>query len=499
MTREQQDVEEVDVVVVGAGLSGIGAACHLRRDCPEQSVVVLEARTQLGGTWDLFRYPGVRSDSDMFTLGYALRPWRGATAIARGADILAYLQDTARAYGVDRQIRTGHRAVRAEWSSERQRWRLAVQRPGGETVLSCAFLWLCTGYYRYDHGHLPDLPGREEFAGRLVHPQHWPADLDPAGARMVVIGSGATAVTLVPALAAQGAAVTMVQRSPSYLASVRADDPLVRRLSGRVPTRLLTGVVRARNVAVQTGVVALSRHRPETVRRALLRRVTRRLPVGYDVGTHFTPHYPPWDQRLCIVPDGDLFAALRSGQVDVVTEAVQGLTVDGVRLASGRELPADVVVTATGLELLAFGGLRLAIDGREVDQGRTLAYKGLMLAGVPNLAFTVGYASASWTLRADLVAGWVTRLLRRMRRRGLAVVTPEPPSDDVGPEPRRPLIGLNSGYVRRGAGRLPQQGTRRPWVLPQNHLVSVALLRLGRQTDGLRFARADDGRPDRGG
>ena len=481
-------VEEVDVVVVGAGLSGIGAACRLHRDCPEQSVVVLEARDDLGGTWDLFRYPGVRSDSDMFTLGYAFRPWRGPRSIARGADILAYLRETAQAYGVDRLIRTGHRAVRAEWSSERQRWRLTVRRPGGEAVLSCAVLWLCTGYYRYDTGHVPDLPGEQEFRGRLVHPQHWPADLDVSGSRVVVIGSGATAVTLVPALAGLGAQVSMVQRSPSYVASVPGDDPLVRRLSGRLPARWLTTLVRGRNVAVQTGVVTLSRYRPQLVRRALLRGVARRLPAGYDVAADFTPTYRPWDQRLCIVPDGDLFTAIRTGRAEVVTDAVAGLTPTGVQLASGRELPADVVVTATGLELLALGGLELAVDGRAVDPAETLAYKGIMLAGVPNLMLTFGYARASWTLRADLVAGWVTRLLRKMRRRGLTSVVPVVP-DDVDPAQQRPLLDLDAGYVHRGGRRLPRQGPHRPWALPGDHPSTVVLLRLSRQADGLRFTR----------
>ena len=461
------------MVVVGAGLSGIGAACHLARECPEESVVVLEARDRVGGTWDLFRYPGVRSDSSMATYAYDFAPWTGPTSIAEGADILAYLEETARAYGVDERVRFGHRVVRAEWSTDEARWRVTVAHDGTESVVVSRFLWVCTGYYRYDRGHVPALAGREEFGGRLVHPQAWPADLDVAGRDVVVLGSGATAVTLVPALVDRGARVVMLQRSPSYVGSVPRLDP--RRLA------------RVRSVLTQTALYALSRRYPRAVRSWLLNDVTRRLPAGYDVATHFTPSYDPWDQRLCVSPEGDLFTAISSGRAEVVTGTVERLTPDGLRTTAGRELPADVVVTATGLELLGLGGLELVVDGRRVDPASCLTWRGLMLAGVPNLALTLGYSAASWTLRADLVARFVTRLLRTMRRQGLASVTPVPPAR---PQRRRPLLALRAGYVLRGSDRLPGQGSRHPWVVHQDPVRERLSFALRRRTRGLRLVRA---------
>ncbi|HEY0237843.1 MAG TPA: NAD(P)/FAD-dependent oxidoreductase [Friedmanniella sp.] len=472
--------ETYDVVVVGAGLSGIGAACHLRRECPDESVLVLEARDALGGTWDLFRYPGVRSDSSMFTLAYDFAPWTGPTAIAEGADILAYLERTAAAYGVDERVRLGHRVVRAAWSGVDARWRLTVAHDGTESEVGCRFLWVCTGYYRYDGGHVPELAGRDAFGGRFVHPQTWPTDLDVAGRDVVVIGSGATAITLVPALAALGARVTMVQRSPSYVASVPRLDPWHGRFA------------RARGIGLQTGLYALSRRSPALVRAWLLHGVTRRLPPGYDVRTHFTPRYDPWDQRLCVSPDGDLFTAISERRVEVVTATVDRLTANGVRLTTGRELPADVVVTATGLELLGLGGLELVVDGDAVDPADRLAWRGTMLSGVPNLAVTLGYSAASWTLRADLVARFVTRLLQTLRRRGAVSATPVEPS---APQRRRPLFALRSGYVLRGADRLPSQGSRHPWVLGQDPLRERLAFALRRRTTGLRLVPARPG-PD---
>ncbi|GAB2583364.1 flavin-containing monooxygenase [Microlunatus antarcticus] len=465
--------ETDDVVVVGAGLSGIGAACHLARECPDASVTVLEARDALGGTWDLFRYPGVRSDSGMATYAYDFAPWTQPTAIAEGADILAYLEQTAHAYGVDGRVRLGHRVVRAAWSTTEARWRVEVEHDGVASEVLCRFLWVCTGYYRHDRGHEPDLVGRDAYAGRLVHPQAWPADLDVADRDVVVIGSGATAVTLVPALVDRGARVTMVQRSPSYVASVPRLD---RSRSARV-----------RGIVTQAGLYALSRRAPGLVRGWLLRDVARRLPPGYDVATHFTPRYEPWDQRLCVSPDGDLFAAIASGRAEVVTGTVERLTAGGVRMASGRELAADVVVTATGLELLALGGLELVVDGEVVDPAALLTWRGLMLAGVPNLALTLGYSAASWTLRADLVARFVTRLLGTMRRRGWASVTPVPPAR---PQARRPLLALRAGYVLRDSDRLPSQGTRHPWVVGHDPLRERLAFTLRRRTTGLRAVRA---------
>ena len=489
MTDGAAAPEHVDVLVIGAGLSGVGAACHLRRECPTKTVVVLEARERLGGTWDLFRYPGVRSDSDMFTLGYDFRPWRSSRAIVDGRSILAYVTETARAYGVDQQIRFGHRAVRAEWSSETARWTVTVDRGDAEPVaLTCSWLYACTGYYRYDRGHRPTFPGEDDFTGPVVHPQQWPEDLDVAGRRVVVIGSGATAITLVPALAAQGAQVTMLQRSPSYIASVRSIDRTAERMRGRWPSRVTDVVVRWKYVLTSMVIYRLSRRRPERMKALLRRGAVARLPVGFDVETHLTPTYQPWDQRLCAVPDGDLFAALRDGTADIVTDQVDRFTTDGVRLTSGRELDADVIVTATGLTVLALGGMELVVDGRVVDPARSLAYKGMMMSGVPNFCLTLGYTNASWTLKADLVARYVCRLLRQLDRRGWRSVTPVAPAfpDDQ----LTGLIDLQSGYVRRGGQRLPRQGPVAPWRLHQNYLRDLVLLRWGRLTDGLRIDRS---------
>lgn len=488
-----EDVHDVDVVVVGAGLSGVGAACHLRRDCPDETFLVLEARDRAGGTWDLFRYPGVRSDSDMYTLAYDFAPWRDERAIVEGADIRAYVEDTARAYGVDERTRLGHRVTRAAWSGADQRWHLTVEHDGRTTAVTCRFLWVCTGYYRYDAGHQPHLEGQEEFGGDLVDPQHWPEDLTVDGRDVVVLGSGATAVTLVPALAAQGARVTMLQRSPSYVAVVGRRDRWAQRLSGRVPGRVADGVVRARHVLVQQVMVAASRHRPALVRRLLVRGAEHRLPEGYDVEGTFGARYDPWEQRLTVTPGGELFRAVREGRAEVVTGTTERITATGVRLTSGRELPADVLVRATGLEMLGFGGMEVVVDGEPVVLGERLAYAGALLEGVPNLAFSVGYARASWTLRADLVAHWVTRLLRRMRREGLAVVTPED-APAAEHEHRRPLIDLDAGYVHRGRGRLPEQGRHRPWRSPADHLQGLATFRLRRSTPGLRVTRTGGAR-----
>ena len=500
-TAEKPAPEYVDVLIVGAGLSGIGAASHLRRECPDKSFAVIESRGAIGGTWDLFRYPGIRSDSDMFTLGYSFRPWTDAKAIADGESIRGYVTDTAREHGIDQHIRFHHRVVRADWSSRTARWTVTAVRTGpGEdgapdpeddrtVTLSCSFLQVCTGYYRYDQGYSPEFAGAEDFAGRIVHPQAWPADLDYTGKRVVVIGSGATAVTLVPTMAATAAHVTMLQRSPSYVAALPSGDALADRLRRHLPAHSAYRLIRWKNVLYSMATYQLSRRRPRLMKAILRRGAVSALPPGYDVDTHFAPAYDPWDQRLCVVPDGDLFAAVRAGRADIVTDRIDRFTADGIALESGAELPADVIVTATGLNLLAVGGMALGVDGTEVTLSRTVAYKGMMLSGVPNFSLTIGYTNASWTLKADLVAQYVCRLLRHMDAGGFQSVTPVAPELDR-PEQLAPLIDLASGYVRRSIGLLPRQGPAAPWRLHQNYLRDLRLMRRGPVTDAVRFGRA---------
>jgi monooxygenase len=484
-------VEHVDVVIVGAGLSGVGAACHLRARSPRRTYAILESREAIGGTWDLFRYPGVRSDSDMFTLGYSFRPWKGSTAIADAGSIRDYIRETARRFGVDRHIRFSHRVVRAEWSSADARWTVIAERTDtGETVtLTCSFLSMCSGYYRYDKGYTPEFAGAERFAGTIVHPQHWPEDLDYDGKRVAVIGSGATAMTLVPAMAKRAAHVTMVQRSPSYVVAQPARDELAAKLEGKIPATLAYAIVRWKHVLLAMLSFQLSRKRPEFMKSMLRKGLLAQLPAGFDVDKHFSPRYDPWDQRLCLVPDGDLFAAIRDGSVSIETDAIDTFTEKGLRLRSGTEVEADVVVTATGLNLLALGGLTLCVDGREVDPAKTVAYKGMMLSGVPNLSLTIGYTNASWTLKADLVAGYVCRLLDHMDAHGYQTVTPVEPGF-AGADGLPPLIDLKAGYVLRGVAMLPRQGPSAPWRLYQNYLRDIRLMRRGRVDDGaVRFGR----------
>ncbi|MGY1591485.1 flavin-containing monooxygenase [Geodermatophilus sp. SYSU D00708] len=486
MTAETA-AEHVDVLIVGAGLSGIGAACHLQRECADRSYAVLEAREGVGGTWDLFRYPGVRSDSDMFTLGYSFKPWTSARAIADGPSIRAYVQETAREHGVDRHIRFGTRVVSAEWSTDEARWTVTAERTGtGEPVrLTCSWLSVCSGYYRYDEGYRPRFPGEERFRGPIVHPQHWPEDLEYAGKRVVVIGSGATAVTLVPSLAETAAHVTMLQRTPSYVISLPGRDALADALRRWLPARAVYPVVRWKNVLTSTASYQFSRRRPAAMRRFIQRLAGKQLPPGFDVDTHFGPPYDPWDQRLCLVPDGDLFRAVREGRASIVTDRIAGFTGTGIALESGAELPADLVVTATGLNLLPIGGMTLTVDGEPVELSERVSYKGMMISGVPNLSMTIGYTNASWTLKADLVARYVCRLLQHMAARGYATCTPVAPPGG-GTEP---FIGLDSGYVRRSLAALPRQGSRAPWRLHQNYVRDVWLLRRGPLEDeGVRFA-----------
>jgi monooxygenase len=473
--------EHVDVLIVGAGLSGIGAAARLTRSRPGSTYAILEARSALGGTWDLFRYPGVRSDSDMFTLGYRFKPWTDARALADGPSILAYVEETAREYAVDDHIRFDHEVVGASWDSDAARWTVTALHRGEEVRLTCRLLWSCSGYYDYDHPYDAQLPGLDDFAGRVVHPQHWPEDLDYAGRRVIVVGSGATAVTLVPAMADQAARVTMVQRSPTYILSVPRVDPIGARLAKVLPRRAAYVATRWKNIGVASGIYALSRWRPDTLRGLIRRGTVNALPADYDVDTHFRPRYNPWDQRLCLVPDGDLFEAISEGRAEVVTDTIETFTATGVRLSSGREVAADVVVTATGLRLKAFGGIRLVVDGTEVKLPDTMAYKAVMLSGVPNLVFTVGYTNASWTLKADLVAEFACRLLDRLDELGYrSVVARRDPT--VG---ERPFLDFSAGYVLRSLSELPKQGDREPWMLRQQYVRDRWSLRHGSLDDGV--------------
>jgi monooxygenase len=479
--------EHLDVLIVGAGLSGIGAAHHLEDRLPGKSYAILEARGELGGTWDLFRYPGIRSDSDMHTLGYRFKPWTEEKTIADGPSILEYVRRTAHERGIDRKIRFHHRVVAAEWSSEESRWTVEAERlDSGETVrLTCGFLWTCSGYYRYDEGYIPEFEGVDRFPGPIVHPQHWPEDLDYAGKRVVVIGSGATAVTLVPAMAETAAQVTMLQRSPSYIVTLPAEDPIAKRLRRLLPKRAVYALVRWKNILLQTAIFQLSRRRPEAVKRMIRRGVERSLPAGYDIETHFTPSYNPWDQRMCLVPDGDLFRAISTGKAGVVTDRIETFTERGIELASGEELEADVIVTATGLNLLFLGGMRLEVDGREVDVTQAMAYKGMMLSGIPNFAFTVGYTNASWTLKADLTSEYVCRLLAHMDAHGFNRCLPEVSDPSVT---EQPLLDFTSGYVLRSLDQFPKQGSKQPWRLRQNYVLDIRTIRRGPIDDGaMRF------------
>jgi monooxygenase len=479
--------EHLDVLVVGAGLSGICAGHYLQTETPWASYAIFEARDAIGGTWDLFRYPGVRSDSDMFTLGYPFRPWKSSQMIVDGESIRHYIEDTAAEEGIDAHIRFQHRIVRAEWSSDDARWHVTAERTDtGETLeLTCGFLFSCSGYYRYDHGYQPDFPGADRFRGDLVHPQHWPELLEVSGKKVVVIGSGATAVTLVPSLAERGADVTMLQRSPTYIASVPLQNPVVGAVQRLLPDKVAGSAVRWAHALGAQALYQISQRYPKPVKRLLRFGVRVQLPRGYDVDTHFNPSYNPWDERMCAVPGGDLFKAVKTGQATVVTDHIDTFTETGIRLRSGEELEADIVVSATGLELLFLGGIELSVDGDPVELKDRLTYKGMMLEGVPNLALSIGYTNASWTLRADLTCQYVTRLLNRLRDSGLRQCTPVNDDPDVGPEP---LLNLRSGYIQRAQGKMPQQGSRPPWRVYQSYLQDYRATRRVDVDDGvMRF------------
>jgi monooxygenase len=480
--------DHVDVLIVGAGLSGIGAGHHLQANCPGKTYAILESRGAAGGTWDLFRYPGIRSDSDMFTLGYSFRPWLEAKSIADGPSILDYVRETASDHGIDRHIRFHHRVVRAEWSTADARWTVDVERTDTqETVrMTCGFLFTCTGYYRYDEGYTPDFPGTERFGGRIVHPQHWPEDLDYAGQRVVVVGSGATAVTLVPAMAEQAAHVTMLQRSPSYVLALPGRDPIADAVRRVLPPKVAYPLVRFKNVLITMAFYQLSRRVPKLVKAVIRKGVEKQLPPGYDIDTHFKPRYDPWDQRVCLVPDGDLFTAIRDGSASVVTDRIETFTEGGLKLASGAELEADVIVTATGLNMLALGGMELVVDGAPVVLSEKLGYKGMMVSDVPNLAIALGYTNASWTLKCDLTCEYVCRLLNHMDEHGHRQVVPRNHDPSLATQP---FIDLQSGYVQRSIDQFPRQGVKAPWRLHQNYARDTAMFRFGSlEDDALEFS-----------
>lgn len=481
-------IQHTDVLIVGAGLSGIGAACHLKRECPDRSVVILEGREAIGGTWDLFRYPGIRSDSDMYTLGYRFKPWTHAKAIADGPTILQYIRETAAENGIDRQIRFGHKVIGASWSTPDAMWTVEVERHNGErATFTCNFLFMCSGYYRYEGGYLPDFPGIEHYAGRVVHPQKWTADIDHAGKRVVVIGSGATAVTLVPEMAKTAAHVTMLQRSPTYVVSRPAQDRIANALRKVLPTRWVYFLTRWKNIVLSMYFYRLCKRRPAQVKRFLVKGVRAAIGSKVNVEKHFTPRYNPWDQRLCLVPDGDLFRMLDAGKASVVTDEIERFTQRGIQLKSGTELEADLVVTATGLVLTSLDDMDLRVDGRHVEAARTFGYKGLMYSDVPNLAVSFGYTNASWTLKCDLTCEYVCRLLNHMKRHGHRQCTPRNRDPELQAEP---WIDFTSGYVQRAAARMPRQGSKAPWKLYQNYVRDLITLRFGRIDDGvMEFSR----------
>jgi cyclohexanone monooxygenase len=479
--------ELLDVLIVGAGLSGIGAAWHLQRGCPDKRYAILEARDAIGGTWDLFRYPGVRSDSDMYTLGYAFRPWTAGKAIADGPSIRDYIRDTARDNGIERHIRFGHKVVAASWSSQDACWTVQAEHDGAPVTIRARFLTMCSGYYSYEEAYRPPFEGEDQYLGRIVQPQFWPQDLDYRGKQVVVVGSGATAVTLVPAMAEQAAHVTMLQRSPTYVVTRPSEYGFARRFRRWLPEGAAYWATRWRVIAESMLLYRVARSKPELAKQKIVAMARHELGRDFDVETHFTPDYKPWDQRVCVVPDGDLFKAIRQKRASVVTDHIERFTDTGILLKSGRELAADVIVLATGLKIKVLGGVAVTVDGKPFQAADAMSYKGMMLSDLPNCVMTFGYTNASWTLKADLTAAYVCRLLRYMDRKGVAIAVAR---REGGVEPE-PFLNFTSGYVQRARGVLPQQGSRRPWQVYQNYLQDMITIRYGRIADGvMHFASA---------
>ncbi len=476
-----KDREFMDVLIIGAGLSGIGAACQLRRKCPNHNFTILESRAASGGTWDLFRYPGIRSDSDMYTFSYGFKPWRDKSAIADGAKILNYIRETAAEYELERHIRYQHKVISAEWSTDDHRWLVsAVRGDSGEQVtISCKFVFSCSGYYDYEQGYTPEFVGVDDFKGEVIHTQHWPEQLDYRNKRVVVIGSGATAVTLVPTMSKDTASLTMLQRSPTYIAAVPSEDPTAEKLRKWLPIDWASRLIRWRRVLFQIYLYQISRRRPKDLRHYLLGQVREQLGPDYDVDRHFTPTYNPWDQRLCAIPDGDMFTAIREGRAEVVTDHIERFNDQGIQLKSGKQLDADIVILATGLNLKFAGGVRYSIDSKSIDFSQRFIYRGMMFSDVPNMAFTTGYTNSSWTLKADLTGNYVCRLLNKMSRSGHKQVMPRL----HGRLNEMPLLDFDAGYVKRAIGQLPKQGDRLPWKNYQDYIRDFISLRLGRLRD----------------
>ncbi len=479
-------MEHFDVLIVGAGLSGIGAAAHLKMECPGKTFVILEGREAMGGTWDLFRYPGIRSDSDMFTFGYRFRPWNDTKSLADGASILKYILETAEEYDLLEKIRYNHRVVKAEWSTDDANWKVTVNTGDEDVQITTNFLYLCTGYYEYDEGYTPEFKGREKFNGQIVHPQKWTDDIEYADKKVVVIGSGATAVTLVPALAKKAKHVTMLQRSPTYILSVPAKDKIANFLRKVLPSRASYTISRWKNVIIGMSIYSLSRKRPTLLKKILDRGVKKE--VGEELANeHFRPHYNPWDQRLCLVPDSDLFKVIREKKASVVTNHIETFTETGIELKSGEHIDADIIVTATGLAMKIMAGLQLVVDGKPVELSKTITYKGMMYSDVPNAASAFGYTNASWTLKADLTAQYICRMLNFMDEKSYAICTPRLDDPSVKPEPP---VDFSSGYIQRAMKDLPKQGSKLPWRVNQNYIKDIKMFRYGQIEDGVMEFKA---------
>jgi monooxygenase len=483
--------EHLDVLIIGAGISGLGAAVHLKQNCPTKSYAILESRPNIGGTWDLFKYPGIRSDSDMYTLGFRFKPWTSRKAIADGPAIMNYLRETVAEFDLKSKIRHHHRITRASWDSITARWTVeGTQGPDNAPLkMTCNMLFSCTGYYDYAKGYTPDFPGAESFKGRTIHPQHWPENLDLAGKRAIVIGSGATAVTLVPAMIDQGAAhVSMLQRTPTYMFARPSEDKVALTLQKLLPHKLAYRLTRWRNVLMQQFMFKYLRKNPAKGAEKLINSVKAELGPDYDVKTHFTPPYNPWDQRICLVPDSDMFRVIRDGKADIVTDHIDRFTENGILLKSGTALEADIIVTATGLNMQIMSGLELFVDGRREHIGDHVLYKGIMFSNMPNILMWFGYTNASWTLKADLTSEYACRLINHMDATGTAVVTPVLADHNMELEGFVP--DFTSGYFARAAAGLPKQGAEFPWKLFQNYIKDVKLLRKGDLEDGvLTFAK----------